>query len=124
MLEELFNGGRLQDGEKILIMVPESGRFIISFIQMTVIGAAVPLKQTVPSVETIEKSKTAYDEPIQSKEDLRASLVRRLTTVWLEFERQMHLVPVIERLNRGKLRQEDYQSLLRNLRQQVAEGAR
>ena len=124
MLEELFNGGRLQDGEKILIMVPESGRFIISFIQMTVIGAAIPLKQTVPSVETIEKSKTAYDEPIQSKEDLRASLVRRLTTVWLEFERQMHLVPVIERLNRGKLRQEDYQSLLRNLRQQVAEGAR
>ena len=124
MLEELFNGGRLKDGERILLMVPESGRFIVSFVQMTVIGSATPFKQTSPSVDTVETSKTAFVEPIKSKEDLHASLVRRLVTVWLEFERQLHLVPVIERLNRGKLRQEDYQSLLRNLRQQVVEGAR
>ena len=124
MLEELFNGGRLKDGERILCMVPESGRFIVSFVQMTVIGEATPLKQTSPSVDNVEKPITAFVEPIHSKEDLHASLVRRLATVWLEFERQMHLVPVIERLNRGKLRQEDYQSLLRNLRQQVVEGAR
>lgn len=124
MLEELFNGGRLKDGERILCMVPESGRFIISFVQMTVVGKP---KQLAESRQTIGPLEDLTPRPVvmgKDEEDLHASLVRRLAGVWLEFERQMNQVPVIERLNRGKLRMDDYQSLLRNLRQQVVEGAR
>src|SRR5262249_55280163 len=40
MLEELFNEGHLKPGQKILCMVPESGRFIVSFMQLTVVSTA------------------------------------------------------------------------------------
>ena len=36
MLEELFNSGKLLKGQKILLMVPESSRFIYSFALLTV----------------------------------------------------------------------------------------
>jgi 3-oxoacyl-[acyl-carrier-protein] synthase III len=36
MLEELFNSGKLKKGQKILLMVPESSRFIYSFSLLTV----------------------------------------------------------------------------------------
>ncbi len=37
MLEELFSSGRLQQGDRILGMVPESGRFAVGWILMTVV---------------------------------------------------------------------------------------
>ncbi|RQO31852.1 hypothetical protein DBR32_06900 [Taibaiella sp. KBW10] len=37
MLEELFHSGRLNKGEKILMMIPESARFIYAYIQITVV---------------------------------------------------------------------------------------
>ncbi len=48
--------------------------------------------------------------------------LRGLATAWTDFEGQLERVPIIEKLNRGKLRIEDYQALLRNLRQQVVDG--
>jgi 3-oxoacyl-[acyl-carrier-protein] synthase-3 len=36
MLEELFHSGKLKKGEKILCFIPESGRFSISYMQLTV----------------------------------------------------------------------------------------
>ncbi len=49
--------------------------------------------------------------------------LRGLALVWSEFEGRLDQVPIIQRLNRGVLRPEDYRSLLMNLRQQVADGA-
>lgn len=37
ILEELFNSGRLQQGEKLLCFVPESGRFSSAFMHLTVV---------------------------------------------------------------------------------------
>ena len=37
MLEELYNSGKLQKGEKILLMVPESARFSYAYSLMTVV---------------------------------------------------------------------------------------
>lgn len=37
MLEELFHSGKLKKGEKILMMIPESARFIYAYIQLTVV---------------------------------------------------------------------------------------
>jgi 3-oxoacyl-[acyl-carrier-protein] synthase-3 len=50
--------------------------------------------------------------------------IRRLLGVWLEFERNMSKVPVVQRLEQDRLSQEDYVKLLLNLRQQVIEGSR
>ncbi|PLY02769.1 MAG: hypothetical protein C0623_03145 [Desulfuromonas sp.] len=37
ILEEMFKTGRLKRGEKILCFIPESGRFSIGYVQMTVV---------------------------------------------------------------------------------------
>ena len=37
MLEELFHGGRLKKGDRILVMVPESARFSYAYIYLTVV---------------------------------------------------------------------------------------
>jgi 3-oxoacyl-[acyl-carrier-protein] synthase III len=119
MLEELFNSDKLRAGQKILCMVPESGRFVVSFMWLTVVGndenKPFEIKETIETpVKFIENSNS----------DLRGELWRRLTTVWIDFESRLNSIPFIERMNRGKLRVEDYWLLLLNLRQQVVEGAR
>jgi 3-oxoacyl-[acyl-carrier-protein] synthase-3 len=38
ILEELFNGGQLRSGQKLLCYVPESGRFSSAFMHLTVVG--------------------------------------------------------------------------------------
>ncbi len=50
------------------------------------------------------------------------STLRGLATAWTDFEGRLERVPIIEKLNRGRLRIEDYQAFLRNLRQQVVDG--
>ena len=53
-----------------------------------------------------------------------AAAHRGLARVWIEFESSLGQVPVVSRLLAGRLRIEDYRSLLCNLRQQVVEGSR
>ena len=118
MLEELLNENHLRPGQKILCMVPESGRFIVSYIQLTVVAGAAM---------TCERSEGETGERMtikQAGDDLPSSLMRRLALVWIDFETKLNRVPIIDKMNRGKLRIEDYRLLLRNLRQQVMEGAR
>ncbi|WP_420138559.1 iron-containing redox enzyme family protein [Sphingomonas sp.] len=49
---------------------------------------------------------------------------RGLARVWIDFESGLAQVPIIARLLSGRLRIEDYRSLLFNLRQQVVDGGR
>lgn len=49
---------------------------------------------------------------------------RGLARTWIDFESALTQVPVIARLLSGRLRIEDYRSLLFNLRQQVVDGGR
>lgn len=122
MLEELFNEGELKPGQKILCMVPESGRFVISFMQLTVVGDSPTASSN--EAEDHDAAQSSAIEIHLPAGDLPSSLVRRLARVWVDFETKLNRVPIIDKLNRGKLRVEDYRALLLNLRQQVMEGAR
>lgn len=51
------------------------------------------------------------------------SLLERLGDVWLELERHLAKVPVLQRLDDGTVTLEDYMRLLFNLRQQVIDGS-
>jgi len=123
MLEELFNEGQLRPGQQILCVVPESGRFIIATMLLTVVGPETSQEVARRPVAQSQPVRAANDRQ-GSGEGLRASLVRQLTQVWTEFEADLNRVPLVDKLNRGKLRLEDYRALLLNLRQQVMEGAR
>ncbi|WP_425236079.1 3-oxoacyl-[acyl-carrier-protein] synthase III C-terminal domain-containing protein [Ulvibacterium sp.] len=119
MLEELLYHHGLRDGQKILCMVPESGRFITSFMMLTVLGPTdkkkiLPLskedKILAPSISTKGK-------PIQER------LVRGLTSVWVDFENDLRSVPIIKKIYNGTITLEEYRLLLLNLRQQVVDGS-
>lgn len=55
---------------------------------------------------------------------LAQECLRHLLRAWFEFERRLNQVPILKRLEKKSFRNEDYQNLLRHLRQQVIEGSR
>lgn len=55
---------------------------------------------------------------------LAQECLRHLLRVWFEFERRLNQVPILKRLQSNNFCNEDYQNLLRHLRQQVIEGSR
>lgn len=128
MLEEAFNSGRFAPGDRILLMVPESGRFSVAFGHLTVVEAdqghvGPPLAPT--RVRREEATPSAPPEPaIVAGPADRARLLARLADVWAEFEQRLAMVPIVGRIEAGEATLDDYRCLLRNLRQQVADGAR
>ncbi len=52
-----------------------------------------------------------------------AEVLRKLAVVWSDFEARLEATPLIRRLNRGQLSREGYLAFLRDLRQQVKDGA-
>ena len=51
------------------------------------------------------------------------SVLQDLLLVWSDFDTRLDCVPILDKLNRGKFRLDDYRLLLLNLRQQVIEGS-
>ncbi|AFY68906.1 3-Oxoacyl-(acyl-carrier-protein (ACP)) synthase III domain-containing protein [Thalassoporum mexicanum PCC 7367] len=125
MIEELFNSGKLEAGQKIFCFVPESGRFTTAYMMMSVVDGSSQSSQIVMSKPTIATT-TAPQEPIakSSNSSTSSQLLQDLALVWLEFDRQIRSVPIVRKLHRGEFTLEDYKALLRNLRPQVVEGAR
>jgi len=116
MLEEAFNSGRFSAGDRVLLMVPESGRFSVSFIHLTCVDAAEP-------ADADSQPARASVQPAGS-EDTSAWLLEELALVWAEFEHHLARVPLVRRIESHEATIEDYRNLLYNLRQQVKEGAR
>ncbi len=118
MLEEALNGGRFSPGERILLMVPESGRFSVSFVHLTCVSAR-PTEFADPG--TILEKKDRHDA---LRGDASDWLLEELAFVWSEFETELARVPIVRRIESREASLQDYRRLLCNLRQQVKEGAR
>jgi 3-oxoacyl-[acyl-carrier-protein] synthase III len=120
LLEELLRTKPLKAGEKILCMVPESGRFITGFMLLNVVAptgttpfdpAALLSEIRAPQIQVAE------NKPVQEW------LVRQLTTVWIDFESSLRQVPIVKKIFSGTLTLEAYKELILNLRQQVIDGS-
>jgi len=116
MLEELLYSGKLKVGETILCMVPESGRFITSFMQLTVVGEEENAK--VYPIRKVEAPELVVDKNPTSE-----WLVRQLTQTWIDFETNLLKVPIVSKIHNGKLSLTDYKLLIHDLRQQVIDGS-
>ncbi|WP_028608755.1 StlD/DarB family beta-ketosynthase [Paenibacillus harenae] len=119
MLEELLNEGHLKPGERVLCMVPESGRFQTSYMLLTVVGSAADCNAEAFLERQPEAPKLAYD----AANDVQAQLVRQLVQVWIDFEQKLARVPVIDKLYRQRFTLDDYKALMVNIRQQVIDGS-
>jgi len=117
MLDELMHSGKLKLDDKILCMVPESGRFVTSYMQLTVTGNAktntknYPLRKIEPPELIIDKNETSE------------WLIRNLAQIWIDFESELLKVPIVAKIHDGKLSVSDYKLLLMDLRQQVIDGS-
>jgi len=117
MLEELFNSGKMEAGQKIFCFIPESGRFTTAYMMLSVVGSSK--SESSPSINPIEK--LTQESFNTSTPEL---LLRDLAMVWLDFERRIRSLPIVRKLHRGEFTIDDYKALLQNLRPQVVEGAR
>jgi len=118
MLEELFNSGKLIAGQRILCMVPESGRFITSFFMLEVVNPSGEKPQKDYSIRPIEAPELKLESNSTSE-----WLVRSLSSVWIQFETALLQLPIIQKIHAGKLSKDDYKLLLNDLRQQVIDGS-
>jgi 3-oxoacyl-[acyl-carrier-protein] synthase III len=117
MLEELLYSNKLKHGDKILCMVPESGRFITSFMQLKV-EAPFELNEQSFAFMQVEAPELNI-----KKTETSEWLVRQLTQIWIDFETVLQKVPIIQKIHAGKLNIKDYKLLLLDLRQQVIDGS-
>lgn len=120
MLEEAFNAGRFIPGDRILLMVPESGRFSVSFVHLTCVDGSEQTETRTATAMTI----THIDAPLAEDPVASEWLFEELALVWAGFETQLAEVPIVRRIETRTASLEDYRALLHSLRQQVLEGAR
>ena len=119
MLEEALRTGRFSPGDRILLMVPESGRFTVSFIHLTCVAP-----ESTPDGPTQEAFRALASLPATPIQSDRRWLIEELALVWADFERRLSQVPIVARMEARQMTMDDYRRLLRNLRQQVREGSR
>src|SRR5215469_8397215 len=108
---------RLRQGDRVLLIVPESGRFTLAFTQLTCVGRA-----DEPS--GAELAASPLGRPADDDPPPVARALTELAQVWAEFERTLARVPIVRRIEDGVATVDDYRRLLLNLRQQVVDGGR
>ncbi|MEG4997603.1 3-oxoacyl-[acyl-carrier-protein] synthase III C-terminal domain-containing protein [Microcoleus sp. B4-D4] len=124
MLEELFNSGKLQPGQKIFCFVPESGRFTTAYMMLTVVENTKKSTSQSSNLLAVAEASPLESVKAENPHSPQAYLLRELAWIWLKFDREIRSVPIVRKLYRGEFTIEDYQALLCNLRPQVVEGAR
>jgi 3-oxoacyl-[acyl-carrier-protein] synthase-3 len=125
LLEELVNGGHVRPGQQIFVMIPESGRFVVSYMKLTAVGDNSPppgRPAASPPAAVSPAGPPALE--LNTRTPATERLVRQLARVWIDFETRLHQVPIVAKLETGRFTRDDYKLLLLNLRQQVVEGAR
>jgi 3-oxoacyl-[acyl-carrier-protein] synthase III len=108
---------RIRRGDRVLLIVPESGRFTMAFAQLTCVGPEGGPSQTELAQSPLGQS-SADDSPAVTR------VFGELAEVWADLQRALARVPVIRRIEDGSATLDDYRRLLLNLRQQVVDGGR
>jgi 3-oxoacyl-[acyl-carrier-protein] synthase-3 len=125
LLEEMLYSGKLRPGERILCLVPESGRFLFGYMLLTVVEGEAQTKESAAATPTPSKELFSSPPEIKTTSDpLSQQLVRELGLIWFEFEEQLQNVQIVRKIYDGNFTVEDYRDLLYNLRQQVIDGSR
>jgi len=119
-------------GDRILLFVPESGRFTVGFAGLTVVGADAPARGV--AVPPRLAARPAHEEEIAAIEDpasdldpstpAMASLLQGLMAVWHRYRSEALRSELARRVFDGELTREDYLAWMAGWIGQVREGAR
>ncbi len=108
---------RFRPGDRVLLVVPESGRFTLAFAQLTCVAP-----ERGPS--RAELAASPLGRPQAGDPPGTARAFTWLAEVWAEFDQALGRVPVVRRIEDGMATVKDYRRLLLNVRQQVVDGGR
>ncbi len=108
---------RIRRGDRVLLIVPESGRFTMAFAQLTCVGPGGGPSRS-------ELASSPLGEPSPGDSPAVTRVFGELAEVWADLRRVLARVPVVRRIEDGTATLEDYRRLLLNLRQQVVDGGR
>ena len=100
MLDDFLRERAVQPGERILCFVPESGRFTVSFAQLTVVG---PRAEVKPS-DTI----AAPHDVTSARTQEMGALIRELASVWHDYQSRLRRTPLIRKITTGDFDRADY----------------
>ncbi len=87
MLHEAMAQGRFAPGDRILLIVPESGRFSFAFAQLTCVGLQEPAAP-VPT-RVMETAPSPLGTPRLEDSDVTRWAVLELAAVWDDFETRL-----------------------------------
>jgi 3-oxoacyl-[acyl-carrier-protein] synthase-3 len=128
MLNEAWREGRFAPGERILLVVPESGRFSFAFAHLTCVDGGVHSGATGHRAHCAPATDADAESPLgaprDEDDDVVRWTVRELAGVWSDFSSRLAAVPIVRRIESGTATVDDYRRLLLHLRQQVVEGGR
>jgi 3-oxoacyl-[acyl-carrier-protein] synthase-3 len=112
-------------GDRVLLIVPESGRFTLAFAQLTCVSpASGPASGPAGGPSEAELEASPLGRPAAGDAPVVARAITSLARVWAELEQSLGQVPVVRRITGGTATVDDYRRLLLNLRQQVVDGGR
>jgi 3-oxoacyl-[acyl-carrier-protein] synthase-3 len=135
MLADLLRERTLVPGQRLLLFVPESGRFTVGFIGLTVVGPCVPAPDDAAAAhETSPRHPQTLAQvapPIEApaSECLPATphvaqTMQRLMLVWHRYRSEALRSRLAQRIFDGSLTRADYVAWMAGWIGQVREGAR
>ena len=132
MLDDFLTERAVRPGEKILLFVPESGRFTVSFALLEVVAPGAERSESV-LVQRVAEPALDLDAPppphdpaaidAASKPEL-AALLLELAGVWSDFRSRAWRSGPVRRIVAGRFRQQDYLRWMEDWIPQVREGTR
>jgi 3-oxoacyl-[acyl-carrier-protein] synthase-3 len=99
MLDDFLRERTIKPGERILCFVPESGRFTVSFAQLTVVAGEE--QRDAEAIVAPHDLSSARSEPM-------ASLIGELASVWHDYQSRLRRTPLIRKITTGSFTQADY----------------
>ena len=133
MLHDFLRERRPLPGEKVLLFVPESGRFTIAFALLEVVdGAAAPAVAAVPARRSTQDAAPGADaalptpphDPSSASDPAVAGLLRDLAAIWHDYRSQAWRTPLVRRIVGQRFTREDYLRWMACWIPQVREGTR
>ncbi|MDH5378475.1 MAG: 3-oxoacyl-ACP synthase, partial [Gammaproteobacteria bacterium] len=128
MLSDFLKEKKLNPGEKIFCLIPESGRFTLSFVQLTVVDEKTAQDQ---SRYTLQKQETIGDElpapphlPQENQSENMKRLLQSLASIWHNYRSAIWRTPLVRKIVDQQFTQADYLSWTSCWIPQVREGSK
>lgn len=100
MLDDFLRERTVKEGERILCFVPESGRFTVSFAQLTVVSAERAPREdgAIPAPHGASSARSA---PV-------GKLILELASIWHDYQSRLRRTPLIRKITTGDFTSKDY----------------